>query len=285
MSPDAMAGRHATGEDCEEVMSALEAYALGALDAEESVALESHLAACRACADELARYNHALAALDAAVAPIAPPPLLRERLLTAATDREPADPIRLPDETLPPRAASRVRFAPVRQWRDAPIVLPRVAAIGLALVASLLVVGLLVASVLVQQAQDELDAARAGQREIAEYLRNGGTVTPLVSMQGDAAPGEGRGSLVVAPGQAGGLLVVDGLAPSAANRSYRVWVARAGDRTRVDELRVGSDGTGWLALATAEPLASYDAVGITVVNPDTSERQDLLMAPIPGGAI
>ncbi len=89
----------------------------------------------------------------------------------------------------------------------------------------------------------------------------------------------------MAPGQAGGLLVVDGLAPSAANCSYRVWVARAGDRTRVDELRVGSDGTGWLALATAEPLASYDAVGITVVNPDTSERQDLLMAPIPGGAI
>ncbi|MDP9356967.1 MAG: anti-sigma factor [Chloroflexota bacterium] len=203
----------------------------------------------------------------------------------AAAAAKAGPPLRVPPAEAVGLPTRRSPSTGLRIWRGAPVVLPRVAAIGLAFVASLLVAGLVVVSVLVQQAQDELDAARAGQREIAEYLRNGGTVTPLVSMQGDAAPGVGRGSLVVAPGQAGALLVVDGLLPSATDRSYRVWVARAGDRTRVDELRVGSDGTGWLTLATAEPLVSYDAVGITVVNPDTSERQDLLMAPIPGGAI
>ncbi len=47
----------------------------------------------------------------------------------------------------------------------------------------------------------------------------------------------------------------------------------------------GSGGTGWLALVTAERLASYGAVGIPVVNPATSEHQELLTAPILSGAV
>ncbi len=281
MSFDPATGHQGDGNACEGARASLGAYALDALDAEESRAVAAHLAACPACEGELVRQERALAALGGAITPVAPPPLLRDRLLEAA-EAEVRDLRRNPVEEA---AAPSGRGFPsaVPRWSGPPVVLPRVAAIGLALVASLLVVGLVVAGVSFQRVQEERDAARAGQREIAEYLRNGGTVTPLVSMQGEATPSTGRGSLIVAPGQSGALLVVDGLAPSATNRSYRVWVARAGDRTRVDELRVGPDGTGWLALATAEPLVSYDTVGITLVNPDTSQHQDLLMAPIVNG--
>ncbi len=73
--------------------------------------------------------------------------------------------------------------------------------------------------------------------------------------------------------------------PLATHRSYRVRVALAGKRTRLDELRVRSDCSDWLAPVTVEPLARYGAVGIPVVNPPTSERQDLLTAPILSEAV
>ena len=279
MSPDTTARNRAGGDNCEEVRSALGAYALGALDAEEIQSLEAHLATCSACAEGLARYESALVALGGSVAPVLPPPLLRERLLAIA-EADAEEPHRSPRQEPSARSRRRPQVTSIQRWARTPVVLPRMAAVGMALVAALLIAAIVVSGAILLRVQDERDAAQAGQQELAEYLRNGGSVTPLVSMQGEEPSPEGGGSLVVAPGQSGALLVVDGLAPSAANRSYRVWVARAGDRTRVDELRVGPDGTGWLTLATAEPLASYDAVGITVVNLTTSERQDLLTAPI-----
>lgn len=283
MSPDTTARNRAGGDDCEEeVRSALGAYALGALDPEEIQSLEAHLATCSACAEDLARYESALVALGGSVAPVPPPPLIRERLLAVA-EADAEEPRRSPRQEPTVLSKRRPQITGLQQWARTPVVLPRMAAVGMALVAALLVAAIIASGAILLRVQDERDAAQAGQQELAEYLRNGGSVTPLVSMQGEEPSTEGGGSLVVAPGQSGALLVVDGLAPSAANRSYRVWVARAGDRTRVDELRVGPDGTGWLTLATAEPLASYDAVGITVVNPNTSERQDLLTAPILGG--
>ena len=286
MSRDATTRRQPVEKDCEEVRAALGAYALGVLEPEESTPLEAHLATCPRCDADLARYERALATLGAAVAPVVPPATLRDRLLTAAGKGELEEPIDVAGEHLGRLPAHSDRPVAIRRWWETPVMLPRMAAIGMALVASLLLVGLIVGAALFQRVQDERDAAQTNQREIAEYLRNGGVVTPLVTMQsGGDGTVAGSGSLVIAPDQSSALLVVDRLPPSNPQRSYRVWVARAGERTRVDELRVGSDGTGWLTLATAEPLVSYDAVGITVVNPDTSQRQDLLTAPISDSAV
>jgi len=56
------------------------AYALGALDAEESAALEAHLATCASCRTELAEYRSLSESLLTAVPPKNPPAALRRRL-------------------------------------------------------------------------------------------------------------------------------------------------------------------------------------------------------------
>lgn len=56
------------------------AYALGALDAEEAVALESHLKTCSACQAELADYRALSDSLLTAIPPKGPSAALRRRL-------------------------------------------------------------------------------------------------------------------------------------------------------------------------------------------------------------
>jgi anti-sigma-K factor RskA len=56
------------------------AYALDALDAEEAVALESHLKTCTACQAELSEYHAVGDALLAAIPPKSPSAALRRRL-------------------------------------------------------------------------------------------------------------------------------------------------------------------------------------------------------------
>jgi anti-sigma-K factor RskA len=56
------------------------AYAIGALDAEETVALEAHLRACESCRAELAAYRDVTANLVMTTPPQPPPASLRETL-------------------------------------------------------------------------------------------------------------------------------------------------------------------------------------------------------------
>jgi anti-sigma factor RsiW len=56
------------------------AYALGALDVEDAVALEDHLATCASCRDELAAYHATSDNLLVALPPQNPPAALRRRL-------------------------------------------------------------------------------------------------------------------------------------------------------------------------------------------------------------
>ena len=56
------------------------AYALGALDAPETAALEAHLQSCAACRDELAKYGAIRDNLLMATPPRPPSPALRKRL-------------------------------------------------------------------------------------------------------------------------------------------------------------------------------------------------------------
>jgi anti-sigma-K factor RskA len=65
----------------EEYRELLAAYALGALDAPEARALEEHLASCRECDAEAARWLDTASTLALTAAPSEPPPELRTRIL------------------------------------------------------------------------------------------------------------------------------------------------------------------------------------------------------------
>lgn len=263
-----------TALTCADASDLLPAYALGMVNPEEQRAIDAHLATCPACRAALDRYDGVTGLLGTAIVPVTPPPALRARLLADAARSD--VPIAPPDQ---PRPATRWRGLPTD-----PIVLSRWAAAGYGLVATLLVVGLVAAGLLLRQTRDERDVARQGQTEVIEYLRNGGVVTPLAVAGSGSLPFDGAGSVVLTANQPQGMILVDGFLPSDADHIYRVWVARAGERTRIDEIRVTADGCGWLIFESPEPLPTYDEIGITLAATASTERQDLLVAPIQYGA-
>jgi anti-sigma-K factor RskA len=65
------------------------AYALDALEPAEREAYEEHLAGCERCRAEVAELSFAAASLAYAAEPVAPPPLLRSRILEAARSERP----------------------------------------------------------------------------------------------------------------------------------------------------------------------------------------------------
>jgi hypothetical protein len=99
--------------DCSQARLSLGVYVLGAIDRAERVQVESHLAGCRACRDELA----GLAELPALLARVSP----EEAIALAASDPRPAweeevlePPDRLVATVLDLTAARRRR----RRWRE-----------------------------------------------------------------------------------------------------------------------------------------------------------------------
>jgi hypothetical protein len=74
--------------DCEQVREMIDAYALGAASPDEAKAVEEHVAGCIACWDEL-RKSQSAAGMLALSSPIqAPPPQLRDRILTNAGKKD-----------------------------------------------------------------------------------------------------------------------------------------------------------------------------------------------------
>jgi hypothetical protein len=74
----------------DEIRECLEAYALGALDDPERSTVETHLATCEACRDELDRYQEVAAELPGALAlaaPVAPSDVAAQRIRRAIRRR------------------------------------------------------------------------------------------------------------------------------------------------------------------------------------------------------
>src|SRR5262245_28166057 len=83
---------HQVEMDHQDWLAQADIYALGALDGDELVSFEAHLAAgCSECEQHLRQTHEALTLLPQALEPIAPPPTVRARLL-AQVAAEPARP-------------------------------------------------------------------------------------------------------------------------------------------------------------------------------------------------
>jgi anti-sigma factor RsiW len=208
-------------------------YALDALDAEERNAYEAHLPGCAHCQEELASFWTTTEALAVATSGPEPSPALRERIL-ADVRAEPPQNV--------------VAFEP-RRRRVAPV-LGAVAAVA-AVVA--LAVGLWASDLSSQL--DETRAALERQQAAAQVL-----VDPEAE---SVALQAGTGRLVVdADGQA--VLVLDGLDPAPAGKTYEMWIVPGGDIAAANRagLFPGSDGTEIVGLeGTVTP---GDVVAVTI---------------------
>jgi hypothetical protein len=242
-----------------EPLDALAAYVLGILDPDERREVEAHLATCEACRAELARQEVVVGELGTLAAPVPPRPELRETLLAEIHASAPE-----PDAQ---RAPTPIRRRIPSSW------------LGFAAAAALVTITML--GVLLARVADERDAAVHAEQEIAEYLADGGTLSPLLPAEdapADVSPG--LGSLAVAPNQDQAMLVLHGLAPSGDGRRYMAWAERDGERVRLGELPVNDEGIGWLVLSGPEPMSNYDTVGITRFTPDAPDGEPFLVASI-----
>ena len=253
-----MIARTELDETDHHVIDDLDAYALGILDRDESEAVEEHLAACPACRAALDDAQAVVAGLGLAVAAVAPPPAVRERLLAALATEAGA--------VAPP--------TPIGSGRGRSWLLPALAA-----AAAVLLAGVAVLSVMLARTIDERDDALAEQALIASYVSDGGQLVALKAQPASIYKSSaGRGSLLVAPGKEP-IVMVAGCPASNGYYTYRVWFARAGDRVPAGTLTVDKDGKGWLKLTSPEPVNEYDTIGITVVKPDAS-REDVLVGDL-----
>ena len=193
----------------------LELYALGALDADEKRAVESHISACPECGGKLADCREIVAWLAFASPPVDPSPRVRERLLAqihAASANLPAAPAR----GVPQRPASLIS-----RWWTA-VLVP--AGVALALLAILLWredsrldQQLAAQRAAIAQMQKQLAEAR----EISELVEASDTMkVSLASM-----PGMPQGTARVFFNSQMGKLMCDGaIAPAPKNMTYQLWL-------------------------------------------------------------
>jgi len=208
-------------------------YALDALDPDERGAFEAHLPGCERCQEELAAFWETTEALAVAASGPEPSADLRKRIL--------ADVRAEPPQVVVPFEPRRRRAVPVLAAAAA---IAAVVAIGIGLWASSL--------------SNELDDTRAAlerERAAAEVLVDPAART--VSLQA------GQGRLVVDPqGQA--VLVLEGLDPAPAGKTYEMWIVPGGDIELANRagLFPGRDGAEIEGLAGI--VRTGDVVAVTV---------------------
>lgn len=207
----------------------LAAYAVGALDAHETVSFAAHLADCDRCSAELHRLMPAVELLPVAVEQLAPPPALRGRIMDA-----------IGQETAPATAGHRSAPRPRRaRWRE------RLHGWNIALPAALTA------------------AALAAAFAIGFVVRGGDTTAPQRTTVPVAATSAGTpvSAQLVSDGGAWHLDVTR-MPRLPAGRVYQAWVMRSGRGVEPSTVFVLSrDGSTTVAIP--QSLKNGDKVLVT----------------------
>jgi hypothetical protein len=272
-----------TGSHPEEL---LDAYALDALDDEETALVESHLESCPQCQQVVAGSQRAAAWLGQAVEQRQPPPASLTRIMASLPPAEPA--------LAGHGGSSRSRISPAA-WA-----LPLAAAVVIALFSISLILNLRVSSridLLEQESstmtarlnqsvtatrrlEQENSVLRARlnqlmseenqlahsvrQTQVTNYLTAHPETEELV-LEPPGGIGDSQGVLLVANGGWNAVLMVSNMKPPPPLRAYQVWLVREdGYRVAAGQIRVDSNGWGTMTLHPPEPLFQFHWVNLTV---------------------
>ncbi len=205
------------------------AYALGALEDAERVRVEAHLQTCAACRAEWALYRGLVEDLHYAVPPAIAPSRLEQRL------------------------RRQIEATSLRRARRA---FPTWRMLALAAAFVLLLAGNVYWVQRVRTLQEEVRIQATALAALAE--------APTVHLQGDPPAPNARGVLYVRPNTHVALLHVYNLPPLPADKAYQVWLIYNGKRDSGAVFQVRGEPEVVVLIRAPRPLATYDAIGITV---------------------
>lgn len=224
----------------------LSAYALGALDGEETAALESHLQTCDSCRAELAGYRRVGTGLLSAMPPQAPRAALRRSLAN-----------RLPN--------ARRSYRPHWQWGW---LFNRVAAAT----AIVLLLGMNLFSL------SQVRSLQMQQAELARRLEMDQAALAMIALpNGQALPvsGDGvTGSLIVNGEKNSAVLILSDLPVLEQGETYQIWLIQP-DNGRVSAGLFNADRADPITIASLHSSNSFQAyvgIGITVEPAGGSEQ-------------
>ena len=238
---------------CDDVTELAGLYVLDALEPDEKRAVEAHLATCARAHDEIRELGGVVPALAASVEPLDAPRQLKARVL-AAVERE---------------AAGRATTATARPWtlaapaERAPAAVaarraPAWAAWSAAL-AALLIVALVGAwGLAAQSAADQATARARVLSEAIEAFSAPGSSTAVLRGTGSRTGASGFAAFT-AGGRA--YVVLTGLEPAPAGRSYQAWYLDAEGPKSAGVTAVDRDGL--VVIVDDEPLANVEVVAFT----------------------
>ncbi len=204
-------------------------YALDALDPEERDAYEAHLPQCERCQDELAAFSEVAGALAVAATGPAPPPGLRERILSDAR-------------------AEPVNVVPLEPRHRTTPVLAAVSAIAAAAAVAL---GLYALSL--DARLGDTRTALSQQEKVTAVLSDPDARTV------DLDSGDGR--VVVAPG-GDAVLVLNGMGTLPEGKTYQAWVIGGDGKPLPAGTFEPDEGTAVVAVAEAVPAQGVVAVTV-----------------------
>jgi anti-sigma-K factor RskA len=223
-----------TREEHDEVRDLIAPYVLGAVSADETARIRSHLLACEECLFEADRYSMVSSSLVLAVAPSPLPKGFADRVVERATTSEP------PSGAEPPLGSAVRR----RRWPGH----------ALAYAALLGIVAVLAGGLVADRRDDAMQ-----QRAVQAVLHGQG-----MALRG---PGGAVGRMV--PTANGGLFVASGLDPAPEGHTHQLWFIEGSEPVSAGTFETSRG----LAVVTIDrSLEGVDAVAVTI-EPEGGSRK------------
>ena len=231
-------------------------YALGALSNEERNLVEAYLKDHPETRQQIEAMESAAAALPYAVLPVEPSPRSKEALMKRIAADQGAASSTTRSQSSRPRATGFENLF-------------RAFSLGAAVVAILWVI---VLNAQVSRLRNEISAlsqALAAQsNELEQINAKLPLVTPssviTVSLKGTDIQPQAQGQLIADPNSQSAVLVIVGLTPLEAGKTYQVWLIQGDAPVSAGLLKVDENGQGVLVVSSETPIGSFDALGISV---------------------
>lgn len=241
--------------DVRQIEELLPFYALDALTEEERVLVEEYLAEHPEARRQVEEMSRTASALPHSAAPVQPPHHVKTGLMARVAADAKAR-ARSSEQGQPSRRATRFE----NFFRTFSLA-----------AAALAMIWVIVLNIQVSRLRSEVSALNerlAAQSEslekiVANLPQTNPSSVVTVSLKGTAAQPQAQGQLLVNPNSQSAVLVVTGLPPLEAGKTYQVWLI-GNAPVSAGLLTVDENGQGVLIVTSTEAIGSFQSLGISI---------------------